>query len=239
MAIAAPETIVCGEQIPHTGLPRVVEAGMAFVGLLLSAPFLAVAAALVAVTSPGGVFFRQERVGLNGKNFILYKLRTMRHAMGGPDLTARDDARITRVGRFLRRTKLDELPQLWNVLSGEMSLVGPRPEVPRYVDLGNPLWRGALRVRPGMTDPVSLSLRDEEALLARVAGDRERFYLEELQPVKLRGHLEYLRRRSFWTDIRVIGRTGVAVIIPRIHIHKGARPDSLVAREPRSRNTGV
>jgi lipopolysaccharide/colanic/teichoic acid biosynthesis glycosyltransferase len=237
MALAPAETTVLGEQIPHTGLPRVVEAVMALIGLLLAAPFLAMAAALVAVTSPGGAFFRQERVGRNGKNFVLYKLRTMRPSTGGPDLTARGDARITRVGRFLRRTKLDELPQLWNVLSGEMSLVGPRPEVPRYVDPANPLWRGALRVRPGMTDPVSLSLRDEETLLARVAGDRERFYLEELQPLKLREYLEYLSRRSWWTDIRVLGRTGVELMIPRVRkVAKRGRPD---VREPRSRSTGA
>jgi lipopolysaccharide/colanic/teichoic acid biosynthesis glycosyltransferase len=215
MATAGPGAAVGSGGTPRSGLPRAVEALVAFVGLVFSAPFLAVAAALVAVTSPGGAFFRQERVGRDGSTFVLYKLRTMRSSAGGSQVTASDDARITRVGRLLRWTKLDELPQLWNVLWGEMSLVGPRPEVPRYVNPGNPLWREVLRVRPGMTDPVSLSLRDEEALLARVAGDRERFYMEELQPVKLRQCLEYLQGRSFWTDLRVLGRTGLELLIPR------------------------
>jgi lipopolysaccharide/colanic/teichoic acid biosynthesis glycosyltransferase len=188
---------------------------MAFVGLCLTFPLLALAGGLVALTSRGGALYRQERVGRGGKTFLLYKLRTMRLSTGGSELTASDDVRITRVGRLLRRTKLDELPQLWNVLCGEMSLVGPRPEVPRYVDPGDALWREVLRVRPGMTDPVSLSFREEEALLAGVPGDRERYYREELQPQKLRGYSEFLQNRNVWTDVQVLGRTAVELAIPR------------------------
>jgi lipopolysaccharide/colanic/teichoic acid biosynthesis glycosyltransferase len=118
------------------------------------------------------------------------------------------------VGRFLRRSKLDELPQLWNVVRGDMSLVGPRPEVARYVDMQDPVWQRVLRVRPGITDPVTLQLRDEEALLAGVEGDRERFYREELQPEKLRQYAAYLENRSAWADVKVLYKTVLAVLFP-------------------------
>ena len=112
--------------------------------------------------------------------------------------------------------KFDELPEFWNVLKGDMSLVGPRPEVPRYVDLRNPSWQLVLQTRPGITDPVTLRLRNEEQLLAAVEGDVERFYLEALQPVKLRGYLEYLQRRSWIEDLKVIVRTTIGVIRPSL-----------------------
>ena len=127
-------------------------------------------------------------------------------------MTARGDARITPVGRFLRATKLDELPELWNVFLGQMSFVGPRPEVERYVDLTDPLWREVLGARPGLTDPMTLSLRDEEALMAGVEGDRDRYYREALQPAKLRGYVEYLRRRTWKSDLGVIWRTMLVVL---------------------------
>jgi len=139
--------------------------------------------------------------------FTLVKFRTMRNGPGGPGVTAGDDRRITSVGRVLRRTKLDELPELWNVLQGEMSLVGPRPESPRYIVAAEPRWNRVLSVRPGLTDPTTLTLLDEEALLAAVAGDREEFYVEELLPKKLDGYLDYLDRRTWRTDLRVIGQT--------------------------------
>src|SRR5207249_7214501 len=110
----------------------------------------------------------------------------------GPSLTARADARVTAVGRWLRRTKLDEVPQLWNVVRGDMALVGPRPEVPRYANTADPRWRRVLEVRPGLTDPLTLRLRDEEALMPEGAEARERFYLEPLQPLKLEGYLASL-----------------------------------------------
>ncbi|MGH9317402.1 MAG: sugar transferase [Thermoanaerobaculia bacterium] len=237
MATAGPGATAVSVYRQRSGLPRAVEAPLAFIGLLLSLPLLAVGGALVLLTSPGGALFRQERVGRGAKTFFLCKLRTMRSSADGSDVTASDDARITRVGRFLRRTKLDELPQLWNVLRGEMSLVGPRPEVPRYVDVGNPLWKEVLRVRPGMTDPVSLSLRDEEALLARIPGDRERYYREELQPQKLLGYGQYLQARSIWTDIQVLWRTGLELTI-RWGWKRGQPPPAVV-RKPTSRSTST
>jgi lipopolysaccharide/colanic/teichoic acid biosynthesis glycosyltransferase len=192
------------------GLPRAAEAALALLGLAAASPVLLVAAGLVAASSPGPVLFRQQRAGLGGRPFTLLKLRTMRVAPEGSQLTAAGDARITPAGRWLRRFKLDELPQLWNVVRGDMSLVGPRPEVPRYVD-GSPLWQQVLSARPGLTDPVTLRLRDEEALLA-AAGDAERFYRERLLPWKLRGYRDYLARRSWVSDLGVLGATVLAVL---------------------------
>jgi lipopolysaccharide/colanic/teichoic acid biosynthesis glycosyltransferase len=190
------------------------EAVAAGAGLIICAPVLLLPAAAVALTSRGPVFFRQERVGRHGGRFCLLKLRTMYVSQGGIQVTARDDRRITPVGRVLRKTKLDELPGLWNVVKGDMSLVGPRPEVPRYVDLRDRGWQRVLEARPGITDPVTARLRNEEELLAEVGGDREEFYLKRLVPYKLDGYLEYLGRRSPRSDLAVIWRTLCAVVLP-------------------------
>jgi lipopolysaccharide/colanic/teichoic acid biosynthesis glycosyltransferase len=213
------------------GIPRPVELVAAALGLAILAPVVAVTGVLVRISSRGPILFRQERVGRGGKNFVLYKLRTMRNGSEGPLVTAQGDDRVTPVGRMLRKTKLDELPQLWNVLRGDMSLVGPRPEVPRYVDLDDPLWREALRVRPGITDPVTLELRDEESVLASVDGDPERFYREELQPAKLREYVAYSKGRSWATDVEVLCRTLLAVLLPGAAA-RGSRSSS---RKPGSR----
>jgi lipopolysaccharide/colanic/teichoic acid biosynthesis glycosyltransferase len=187
---------------------------MALVGLILASPILIVAGILIALTSGLPILFRQARVGREGRPFTLVKLRTMRRARSGSLVTVQGDMRVTPVGRFLRRSKLDELPELWNVLRGDMAFVGPRPEVPQLVDLGNPLWKEALSVRPGLTDPVTVRLRDEESLMAAVVGDPERYYRETLQPEKLRGYVEYLRNRSWRSDLRVLGQTLVAILRP-------------------------
>jgi lipopolysaccharide/colanic/teichoic acid biosynthesis glycosyltransferase len=188
------------------GLPRISEVVAAGLALVILSPLLALIALAVALGSGLPILFRQERVGRGGVPFTLVKFRTMRNGPGGPGITAGDDRRITRVGRMLRRTKLDELPELWNVLRGDMSLVGPRPESPRYVS-DEPRWDRVLSVRPGLTDPTTLSLLDEEALLASVAGDREEFYIEQLLPKKLDGYLDYLDRRTWRTDLQVIRET--------------------------------
>jgi lipopolysaccharide/colanic/teichoic acid biosynthesis glycosyltransferase len=199
----------------NTGMPRVIEVVVAGIGLLLSAPLIAISAIAIAVTSPGPIIFRQERMGRKGQTFILYKMRTMHAVKRKIQVTASNDARITSIGRLLRRTKVDELPELWNVLKGDMSLVGPRPEVPRYVDFeNNPIWRLVLEVRPGITDPMTVSLRNEEALLTQVNGNLEEFYLETLQPYKLRGYLEYLQQRTWQTDLRVLWQTLIVIISP-------------------------
>jgi lipopolysaccharide/colanic/teichoic acid biosynthesis glycosyltransferase len=195
--------------VPRPGLPRAVEALLAAAGLVIVLPILAVAALAIVLDSAGSPLFLQERVGREGRHFRLWKLRTMRKG-DGPEVTVSGDSRITRVGRVLRLLKVDELPQLWNVLVGDMSFVGPRPEVPALVDGSNDLWKHVLAVRPGITDPVTLALRDEEALLASVQGDRELFYREVLQPFKLRGYLDYMEKRTILTDLQVILRTALA-----------------------------
>ena len=196
------------------GLPQDLQAVAAFFGLLVSSPIILLAAVAIALTSRGPIFFRQRRVGRNGRTFIMYKLRTMRIARSGLQVTASGDDRVTPVGRILRKTKLDELPELWNVIKGDMSLIGPRPEVPPYVDLQNSAWQRVLRARPGLTDPVTLRLRNEEDLLADVGENREAFYLEKLQPYKLRGYMEYLERRNSWADLTVLWQTLLAVARP-------------------------
>lgn len=194
------------------GLPRGFEIVCSLLGLVVASPLLLASAAVVALTSRGGALFRQKRVGLNGKIFTLYKLRTMRSSNDGPEVTSSNDARITWAGRVLRKTKLDELPTLWNVLRGDMSLVGPRPEVSRYVNLEDPTWQAVLAARPGITDPVTLGLINEEEMLAQVGGDAEQFYLNDLQPLKLKGYLAYLHERNWRTDLRVLCRTIVALV---------------------------
>lgn len=198
----------------RNGLPRWVEWPLAFVGLVLAAPLIALAGLVIAVSSGWPIIFRQIRVGKNGRSFELYKLRTMKPSTDGPQITSGTDARITRLGKILRHTKLDELPALWNVLRGEMSLVGPRPEVPRFVKLEDPIWQKVLSVRPGITDPVTLQLRSEANLLARIQGDTEKYYVNELQPEKLKGYVAYLDERSWRTDLSVLWRTIVAVVVP-------------------------
>jgi lipopolysaccharide/colanic/teichoic acid biosynthesis glycosyltransferase len=174
---------------------------------------IAVCALAVVATSGRPAFFRQIRVGRRGKPFRLVKLRSMQVSHEGPRVTARGDDRVTPVGRWLRRTKLDELPELWNVLRGEMSFVGPRPEVPEYVDLDDPQWAEVLQARPGLTDPVTLALRNEEVLMGTVEGDRERYYRETLQPRKLAGYRRYLEKRTWRSDMSVIWNT-IAALMP-------------------------
>ena len=214
--IAARLTAKPMKSIPlKAGLPRSVEVILALLALIAVAPLVPLIVAALALSGEWPLLFRQQRVGSKGKIFVLYKFRTMRNLVGGPQVTAGDDARITAVGRILRKTKLDELPEFWNVLKGEMSLVGPRPEVPRYVDLTNQQWQLVLQARPGITDPVTLRLRNEEDLLAEVKGDRERFYLEVLQPLKLQGYMQYLSQRSWKEDLIVLWKTCLIVVFPK------------------------
>lgn len=191
-----------------TRLPDLV---VASAGLVLLSPLLAVVAVALKIDSAGPILYRARRVGRNGELFELYKFRTM--VMGaerlGPGITTAGDPRVTRIGRLLRRSKLDELPQLVNVLRGEMSLVGPRPEDPRYVANYTAEQRRVLDVRPGITSPASLEYRHEETLLE--GPDWERRYLEEIVPHKLAIELDYLRRRTWWFDLGILVRTAVAI----------------------------
>ena len=196
------------------GIPRPLEALAAAMALVIGAPLLLLVALAVRLTSAGPVLFRQQRVGRGGAPFTLLKFRSMRIGPPGIQVTAAGDPRVTPLGRWLRLSKLDELPALWNVVRGDMSLVGPRPEVPSYVDLTDSAWVDVLRVRPGLTDPVTLELRNEEALMAQVAGDRDRFYRDVLRPYKLARYRAYLARRSARADLQVLMRTLLAVMIP-------------------------
>lgn len=182
--------------------------------LVVLTPVFVALALGVRLSSSGPVLFRQVRVGRGGKSFTMLKFRTMRVGGRGPQITTAGDDRITRFGGVLRKTKLDELPELWNVLRGDMSIVGPRPEVPSYVDLRDPAWREVLRSRPGITDPVTVSLRSEEDVLASAGGDWESFYRSVLLPYKLEGYLNYLRGRTLGSDLRVLCRTIVAICAP-------------------------
>jgi len=185
------------------------------VGLLLASPVLLVVAVLVKCTSPGPIFYWQERVGLRGQLFRIVKFRTtcLDTEQRGSAITSSGDPRVTTVGRWLRRLKLDELPQLWNVLMGEMSLVGPRPEVPRYVQSYSSAQRRVLSVRPGITDPASIAYRREEELLVSHT-DVDRYYREVILPDKLRMNLEYLDRISFFYDLLLLVRTIRAIFTP-------------------------
>ncbi len=196
------------------GIPRFVEIILALGGLIIGSPWLFLAAVIIRSTSPGPVLFRQQRVGRFGKSFELVKFRSMLNENEEPRITAKNDVRVTRVGRLLRKSKLDELPELWNVVRGDLALVGPRPEVPKYVNLEDPLWHKVLEVRPGITDPVTVRLRNEEELLLRCGGDPEIFYVNTLQPYKLVGYLDYLQQRTWRTDVRVLLGTVFAIILP-------------------------
>lgn len=193
---------------------RLFDLLLSSIGLLLLAPLLLLIAALVKLDSPGPVMFRQERVGRFGQPFRIHKFRTMRHEPAGQGLqiTVGADRRITRVGGFLRASKLDELPQLLDVWLGDMSLVGPRPEVPRYVaHYPAGLREKVLSVRPGITDIASIEYRDESAVLARAA-DPERAYIDEVLPHKLALAARYVERSSLWLDVWLIWRTVVAIV---------------------------
>jgi lipopolysaccharide/colanic/teichoic acid biosynthesis glycosyltransferase len=187
---------------------RVFDLTGALVGLAVLWPLLTVIALVVKASDGGPVFFRQERVGHNGRRFRIWKFRTMvsQARRCGIPLTVAGDVRITKVGRWLRRLKLDELPQLVNVLAGEMSLVGPRPEVPRYVATYTPEQRQVLDLMPGLTDVSSIAYRRENELLAQ-ANDLERAYVEDILPEKIRLSLEYAAEANVWTDLLVILKT--------------------------------
>ena len=189
-------------------LKRVFDIFFSLSGLFfLIIPF-AIIAILIKSEDGGPVFYRGERVGLRGKPFRIYKFRTMvvNAEKIGPASTSDDDPRITKIGRFLRKYKLDELPQLINVLKGEMSFVGPRPEVKKFTDLYTEEEKAILSVRPGITDWASLWNSDEGSILAGVE-DPDRVYMEKIRPEKIRLQLKYVRERSLWVDIKIIFKT--------------------------------
>lgn len=187
-------------------------------GLAVLLPVFVAIAIWIKIDSEGPVLFRQERVGRNGRVFRILKFRTMTVASSGTglQLTVGADRRITRTGGILRRFKLDELPQLLNVLRGDMSLVGPRPEVPRYVACYTDEQRAlVLSVRPGITDPASIAFVDESRLLA-ASIDPEKTYIEAILPRKLQLYTDYVRTRTFWGDVRLILQTLAVAVNPAL-----------------------
>ncbi|GGM04636.1 MULTISPECIES: sugar transferase [Micromonospora] len=213
---------------------RLFDIVVAALALLLASPLLLLIAVAVRCDDGGPVFFRQERVGLRGKLFLIHKFRTMR-AGPGVLVTSDSDDRITRLGRILRATKLDELPQLYDVLIGRMSLVGPRPEVPRYVHCWPSVarWR-ILSIRPGITDPAAVAFRNESAHLADQVNPEEH-YLSVLLPQKVEMYLRYVETRTILGDLRILLATVRAVLFPAgVPVPRQAptRPTGLPAAVP-------
>lgn len=191
---------------------RIFDIVLSFMGIILLAPLLSALTVMVWASDRGRPFFLQERVGRAGRPFRIIKFRSMRVGAErmGPSITGAQDTRITRLGRILRNWKLDELPQLFNVLKGDMSLVGPRPEVPRYVAFYTDEQRRVLAYRPGITDLATLKFRDEEGMLAR-AEDAEKFYREYCIPKKIELNMTYAANASVLRDIGLIIRTLLAI----------------------------
>jgi lipopolysaccharide/colanic/teichoic acid biosynthesis glycosyltransferase len=187
-------------------IAEIAERALALLGLVAVSPVLVAAAAAIVLEDGRPILFRQRRVGRHGSHFFVLKLRSMRRRSEGLKITAGEDPRITRTGRLLRKFKLDEFPQLWNVARGEMSFVGPRPEVPEYVDLRDPMWCRVLAERPGISDLASLVFRNEQDLLSQV-DDPDSFYRNHLLPRKLKLSLHYNSGRTLFRDIRLVALT--------------------------------
>lgn len=180
-------------------------------GLVVASPLVgAIGLAMLMSGDRGPLLFRAKRVGERGATISVLKIRTMAYGAGGAAITSRDDDRVTRIGRLLRRYKLDELPQLWNVLKGDMALVGPRPEDPVYVDLSDPLHQKVFLERPGITGLAQLAFRHETDLLD--GPDAERRYREQILPAKLKLDSDYLDRRSVRLDLEILGRTAASIL---------------------------
>ncbi len=194
-------------------IKRLFDILASLLGLLILSPILIIIAILIKIDSKGGVFYRQVRVGKNERDFRIYKFRTMRLNADRLGLltVGGKDPRVTSIGYYLRKYKLDELPQLINVLIGQMSFVGPRPEVRQYVDLYTQEQRKVLEVRPGITDLASIAFRNENELLAK-QDDPDKYYIEVIMPEKIRINLQYIAQKTFWTDITVIFKTFRAIL---------------------------
>lgn len=194
-------------------LKRLFDIFFSLLGLIILSPLLLLIALVVLFDSPGGVIFRQKRVGKNMRDFMLYKFRSMKQAKQQQSLITigNRDSRITRTGYYLRKYKLDELPQLFNILMGDMSLVGPRPEVHKYVELYSKDQLKVLSVKPGLTDYASIEYINESEILKQ-SDDPEKTYVEVIMPAKLELNKKYIREQSFTTDLKIIGRTLIQIL---------------------------
>lgn len=198
--VVSNKTLLCGIM-----LKRIFDVVSSGIVLILFSPLFLLIAILIKTSDCGPVFFSHTRVGRNFIPFEVYKFRTMviGASQKGPAITASNDLRITKVGRFLRKTKLDEIPQLFNVLKGDMSIVGPRPEVNKYVEMFLDEYKKILLVKPGITDYATIEFRDEEKILKKY-NDTEAGYAKEVMPAKIELYKKYLRDKSFFTDLKLI-----------------------------------
>lgn len=194
-------------------LKRLFDVVFSLLGIILLFPLFILVSVFIKLDTPGPVFFKQMRIGKAGNPFYIYKFRTMIANADklGPSVTSKNDLRITKTGRILRKYKIDELPQLFNVLKGDMSLVGPRPEVPKYVEKYNEYQKKVLSLKPGITDPASLKFRNEEEILAsydiKEEEDLENIYINEIMPIKIELNLKYAENANIITDFLIIIRT--------------------------------
>lgn len=197
----------------NQGIKRIFDFVVSLIGAIVLSPILLIVAIAIKIDSKGKILFLQKRVGRNGKPFYIYKFRTMVTDAEklGKQITVGEDNRITKVGAFLRKYKIDELPQLLNVVKGDMSLVGPRPEVPRYVELYNEEERKVLEVRPGITDLASLRYKDENDILGKVENPEE-YYINVIMKDKLKLNLEYIEKSNILFDISLIFKTIIKCI---------------------------
>ena len=186
-------------------MKRLFDILLSFTGILIFSPVFLIVAIAIKINDGGRIFYRQERIGHKGRPFIMFKFRSMVES-SGPLLTRQSDDRITAVGKIIRKSKIDELPQLINVLKGDMSFVGPRPEVKKYVDLYSREQAKVLDFKPGITDPASIAYRNEGVLLDKV-DNPETYYIKEIMPKKIDLNLKYCRRADFFSDIKIILRT--------------------------------
>lgn len=207
-------------------MKRILDIILSLLFILLFFWLYIIISILILIFSSGPIIFTQKRVGYKGKLFNLYKFRTMsvNAESQGPQITIKDDPRITSIGRILRRTKLDELPSLWNVIKGDMSLVGPRPEVPGYIKYYKPEWMKIFNIKPGITDLATLQFRDEETIL-NTAKNIEQAYIEVVLPIKIKIALQYLENRSLGTDIKILLSTIWALTLGKLV----SKPDDSLA----------
>ncbi|HYT19827.1 MAG TPA: sugar transferase [Candidatus Polarisedimenticolia bacterium] len=212
-------------------MKRTIDLMLAIVGVILLSPVLAAVALLIRLDSHGPIFYRGVRIGRYGNPFRIFKCRTMvedAEKLGGAT-TPEDDPRVTRIGRFLRKYKLDELPQILNVITGDMSLVGPRPQVPWAVEMYTQDERTILNVRPGITDYASVRFRDEGEIL-RGSANPDKDYFEKIHPEKMRLSLEYVRKQSLWLDCRILLKTLGAVVLRPVQANSGHKAGERSAR---------
>jgi lipopolysaccharide/colanic/teichoic acid biosynthesis glycosyltransferase len=195
---------------------RIFDLSVSVILLVLFAPFYLLIVLLIKLDSSGPVHYKALRVGKNGRLFKLFKFRTMKvnSSNSGPAITQKSDPRITRVGKVLREIKVDEIPQLWNVIRGDMSLVGPRPEDPRYVEKYDEEQRKVLLVKPGLSSPASIEYRHEEKLLSTQAENLEDYYIRQVMPKKLKIDLDYVENQSLIRDVAICFKTAYTILKP-------------------------